>query len=83
MSIIISLIIISVGGIFYGWPAYVFVLKEERIFYDLCENSTHNFYINETIGTGDVPSCPEQDTYYNMLFVIGCALSNSSGLLFG
>ena len=35
---------ILVGGIFYGWPAYVFVLKEEEIFYDLCENTTDSLY---------------------------------------
>jgi hypothetical protein len=31
--------LISVGGIFYGWPALQFVLKEENVFSELCENS--------------------------------------------
>ena len=72
------------GGIFYGWPAYVFVLKEEGIFHELCENSTtsHSILSNSSSSRKYEP-CAEQDTYYNMLFVIGCALSNMCGLIFG
>jgi len=80
-----------VGGIFYGWPAYVFVLKEEKIFYELCENGTDlgpkmGPVLNDT-GTTEVHDtikhCVAQDTFYNMLFVIGCGISNGCGLLFG
>ena len=30
-----------------------------------------------------IKGCAEQDTFFNMLFVIGCAVSNASGLLYG
>ena len=32
--------IFFVGGIFYGWPAFIYVLKKEDVFYELCENGT-------------------------------------------
>ena len=79
------------GGIFYGWPAYVFVLKEEKIFYELCENGTDlgpkmGPVLNDTETTevhDTIKHCVAQDTFYNMLFVIGCGISNGCGLLFG
>lgn len=50
---------IVVGGLFYGWPTYVFVLKEERVFYEVC---------NQTIPVGAnvtdehyIPQCVEQE----------------------
>ena len=38
-NVIATVIEFLVGGIFYGWPSYVFVLKEEKVFYDLCNET--------------------------------------------
>lgn len=65
----------SVGGIFYGWPAYIYVLKEEGVFRELC-NETQLLATNQT-------SCVEQDTKFNSIFITACLLSNVFGTVFG
>ena len=65
----------SVGGIFYGWPAYIYVLKEEGVFLELC-NQTQLVATNQT-------SCVEQDTKFNSIFITACLLSNVFGTVFG
>ena len=65
----------SVGGIFYGWPAYIYVLKEEGVFRELC-NETQLIAANQT-------SCVEQDTKFNSIFITACLLSNVFGTVFG
>lgn len=64
-----------VGGIFYGWPAYIYVLKEEGVFRELC-NQTQLLATNQT-------SCVEQDTKFNSIFITACLLSNIFGTVFG
>ena len=64
-----------VGGIFYGWPAYIYVLKEEGVFLELC-NQTQLLATNQT-------SCVEQDTKFNSIFITACLLSNVFGTVFG
>ena len=81
---VILLTCLLVGGIFYGWPAYVFILKEEEVFYDLCNATVTAPILNNLTQPDDmVKHCVEQDTFFNMLFVVGCALSNICGMLFG
>ena len=65
------------GGIIYGWGSYVFILKSEGFFSDLCtfDNITK---INASITT--TTSCSEQDERLNMIFAI--ALSLGAGLCF-
>jgi len=67
--------IFFVGGIFYGWPAYIYVLKEEGVFLELC-NQTQLVATNQT-------SCVEQDTKFNSIFITACLLSNVFGTVFG
>ncbi|CBY30924.1 unnamed protein product [Oikopleura dioica] len=71
--------IFFVGGIFYGWPALQFVLKEENVFAELCANSTASSNTNSTSQI----SCPEQDNRYNSIFVWGAMLSICFGMVYG
>jgi len=71
--------IFFVGGIFYGWPALQFVLKEENVFAELCANSTASSNTNSKSQI----SCPEQDNRYNSIFVWGAMLSNCFGMVYG
>ena len=66
---------VSVGGIFYGWPGYIFVLKEEGVFQELC-NQTELIATNQT-------SCVEQDAKFNSIFVTACLLANFFSTLCG
>ena len=67
--------LILVGGIFYGWPGYIFVLKEEGVFQELC-NQTELIATNQT-------SCVEQDAKFNSIFVTACLLANFFSTLCG
>ena len=71
----VALRLFSVGGIFYGWPGYIFVLKEEGVFQELC-NQTELIATNQT-------SCVEQDAKFNSIFVTACLLANFFSTLCG
>ena len=84
--------IFLVGGIFYGWPSFVFLLKKEKVFYNLCEEEFDTIPSNLTNwDTENLPdteediirSCVPQDEMFNTLFVAGCAISNMVGVIYG
>ena len=66
--------IFFVGGLFYGLPAHIFILKEEGVFYELCENQK----TNQTNS-----SCIEQDEKFNAIFVRGVFLATLFSYIFG
>ena len=68
----------KVGGILYGWPAFVFILQEEGIFSGICNQSNTEFRIPVAISP-----MHNQDVLFNTIFIIGCAVCGISGLFFG
>ena len=83
-----------VGGIFYGWPAYIYVLKEEEVYAELCiehHNQTGTQLGSAGIGCPDqnltsvqsTVTCIEQDAKFNSIFVTACLLSNVFGTFYG
>ena len=59
----------------FGWPAYLYVLKEEKVYLELC-NQTEIEIQNAT-------SCFEQDAKFQSMFILGCLLANIFGTVFG
>jgi len=73
----LNLTLFLVGGIFYGWTSYIFILKEENVFLELCTES------NGTSNGTSISSCVEQDKKFNSIFVLGILLSNVFTILYG
>ena len=61
--------IFFVGGLFYGLPAHIFILKEEGVFSELCENGTSG--------------CIAQDEQFNAIFVRGLFVATLFSYIFG
>ncbi|XP_072047130.1 equilibrative nucleobase transporter 1-like [Amphiura filiformis] len=52
------------GGLFYGWPSLVYVLKEESYYFDLCVH-------NDTSRITESVVCDKQDANLNLVYTIG------------
>ena len=63
--------IFFVGGLFYGLPAHIFIMKEEGVFNELCEEK------NQTSG------CIAQDEQFNAIFVRGLFVATLFIYIFG
>ena len=75
--------LLKVGGIFYGWPAFIYVLKKEEVFFELCDVPLNGTDAAHEWGNMTIKSCIAQDTKYNSIFVTAALLSNVFGTVYG
>ncbi|XP_025095675.1 large neutral amino acids transporter small subunit 4-like [Pomacea canaliculata] len=70
------------GGLMNGWASLVFILKEDGLYRDLCENNSSL----TLLGNGSSPHssiCTEQDAMLNLWFSIATGLRNIFGIVIG
>lgn len=65
------------GGITFGWVSFVFILKKEGFYSNLCEN------VNSTNLNSTIKTCPEQDSKMNLIMTIFLAIGGISTFFTG
>uniref|UniRef100_A0A2C9M5H6 Major facilitator superfamily (MFS) profile domain-containing protein n=1 Tax=Biomphalaria glabrata TaxID=6526 RepID=A0A2C9M5H6_BIOGL len=67
------------GGLVFGWGSFVYVLKDEGLYAELCNNgtsnSTHNGSLNE--------DCPDRDSRLELVFTIGSTCAGIGSFVLG
>ncbi|CAL1540310.1 unnamed protein product [Lymnaea stagnalis] len=64
---------IGYGGLVLGWSSFVYVLKDEGLYMDLCGNLTDSLQNDTQIknATEQKDSCPDRDSRLELVFTIG------------
>ncbi|KAK0058913.1 solute carrier family 43 member 3-like isoform X1 [Biomphalaria pfeifferi] len=67
------------GGLVFGWGSFVYVIKDEGLYAELCNNgtsnSTHNGSLNE--------DCPDRDSRLELVFTIGSTCAGVGSFVLG
>ncbi|CAG5117087.1 unnamed protein product [Candidula unifasciata] len=71
------------SGLRAGWSALVYILKQERVYADLCFTNITGNSCNSSNQTTNIISCDEQDAIFNECFTIASATMALSALLYG
>ncbi|KAH9502318.1 hypothetical protein Btru_073451 [Bulinus truncatus] len=70
---------IGFGGLIFGWGSFVYVLKDEGFYQDLC----HNVTINSTHEGESTVDCPERDSRLELVFTIGSMCAGVGSFVLG
>ncbi|XP_033762512.1 solute carrier family 43 member 3-like [Pecten maximus] len=72
--VLLSLLeVLLFGGLQYGWVSLLYIIKQEKVFENLCFKSNNVTSGNGSLSTSD-ETCLPQDERFNLVFSIGIAV---------